>query len=115
MEPGIVTREKQVMPGATPYNMSAQNYSVAGSIIRQKGCFAFMFTNIGDVVAEVNGIIIFPNIDPITSAPLRGDSVTIGGHKEDIYKGTINLKFQSPTTGTAPLVEIVQLFYSELE
>lgn len=108
-------QEEKTLKGGRPYNMSVQTYSRPGVIQRQRGCFAFMFTNVGDVPAQVNDIRVFPNIDPVTLAILRGDSVSVGGHLLDLYKGNINLKFETPTAGVAPLVEIVQLFYTDLE
>lgn len=88
------------------WNKSVNLYSEAGSIIVVPNCFAFMFTNVGDDTAFVDGMVIFPNATPATGL---GDSRTLSGHILDIYKGTINLKFAG--VGVAPLVEIVQLFY----
>jgi hypothetical protein len=106
--------EQGAMPSARPWNMTSQQYSQPGNIARQRGCFAFMFTNIGNVPASVNGMVVYPNIDPVTTLPLRGDSVTIGAHVMDLYKGNINLKFDA-AGGTTPLVEITQLFYTDLQ
>lgn len=89
------------------WNMSVQVYSTAGNIDRAENCFGFMFTNLGDVIANVNGMVIFPNALPNA----LGDSRSVSGHLMDLYKGLINLGFQNPTAGVNPAVEIVQFFY----
>lgn len=91
------------------YNMDVQTYSESQTVTVTKGCFAFMFTNLGDRVASVNGMVIFPSATPTTSL---GDSRTISGHELDVYSGNINLAFTG--AGAAPLVEIVQLFYIDV-
>lgn len=94
---------------ARAWNMSALQYVKGDRIKVQKNCFAFMFTNIGDTVALVNDMIIFPNATPLTAV---GDSRSVAGHWLDLYKGKLLLAFQAPIGG-APKVEIVQLFYLE--
>jgi len=89
------------------WNMSVLTYDSSGQIVVTNNCFAFMFTNIGDTIARVNGMIIHPATNPATDL---GDSRTISGHLMDLFKGKINLSFQTPL-GANPLVEIVQLFY----
>ncbi len=66
-----------------------------------------MFTNIGDTIARVNGIVIFPSATPLTAL---GDSRSVGGHLMDLYMGNITLAFNTPV-GATPLVEVIQLFY----
>jgi len=95
--------------GGRPYNLIAQNYQENTYIPVSCGCFAFMFTNLGDTVATVKGMIIFPSATPTTAL---GDSRTISGHKLDIYMGTMDLSFRTPI-GLNPLVEIVQLYYTD--
>jgi len=90
------------------YNMDVQVYTQSQAVTVTRGCFAFMFTNIGDVIARVNQLIVFPSLTPATSL---GDSRTISGHLLDLYMGNIQLSFEVPTLGVAPAVEIVQLFY----
>lgn len=98
-----------VYPVAFPtraYNDSTLVYVVGGEIAKMDGLFAFMFTNLGDDTAWVNGKVIFPSATPGTAL---GDSRTISGHLGDLYKGNITLKFAG--VGVAPSVEICQLFY----
>lgn len=90
------------------WNKSVNTYSTPQQIIVVPNCYAFMFTNIGDTIAFVDGMRIFPNTNPATGL---GDSRSLSGHKLDLYKGTINLAFDVIAPGVAPLVEIVQLFY----
>lgn len=89
------------------YNMSVLEYDESAKITIVPDCFALMFTNIGDTIARVNGMVIFPSSTPATSL---GDSRSISGHKMDLFKGDIVLSFQTPV-GASPRVEIVQLFY----
>ncbi|HSC39853.1 MAG TPA: hypothetical protein VLD19_18350 [Chitinophagaceae bacterium] len=89
------------------YNIDVQVYTTNQYIPVTHNCFAFMFTNIGDTTASVKGMVIFPSATPTTAI---GDSRTISGHKLDLYKGTMDLSFRTPV-GTAPAVEVVQLFY----
>lgn len=89
------------------YNMTVQIYSQNAYVTVAKNCFAFMFTNVGDTVATVNGMVIFPSATPTTAL---GDSRTIAAHELEVYTGNINLSFRTPL-GTTPAVEIVQLFY----
>lgn len=93
--------------GKRAYNMSVQIYTVNTSIDVSKNCFAFMFTNVGDTAANVNGMVIFPSATPLTAL---GDSRTIAAHEYDIYTGNITLSFRG-IIGVLPAVEIVQLYY----
>lgn len=98
------------MQVARAYNMDVQIYTAGGRITVTKNCFAFMFTNVGDTVAFLNGMVIFPNTTPATAL---GDSRSIGAHVLDMYKGDMSLVFDAVAPGTDPKVEIVQLFYAE--
>jgi hypothetical protein len=92
------------------WNFTVVKYSQSGQIDVTPGCFAFMFTNIGDVIARVNDMVIFPSATPATAL---GDSRSLSGHVLDFFKGNIALAFEVPTAGITPNVEIVQLFYVE--
>lgn len=89
--------------------MTVQVYTGNEFITVSKGCFAFMFTNLGDTIATVQGMVIFPSATPLTSL---GDSRTIAAHELEVYTGNITLSFRAPI-GAAPAVEIVQLYYTE--
>lgn len=90
------------------YNMNVQFYRGPQSITVMRGCFAFMFTNVGDTIARVNQMIVFPSLTPLTSL---GDSRSISGHLLDLYTGNMELKFEPLPGNVNPVVEIVQLFY----
>lgn len=90
-----------------PYNMTVQVYTANQYVPVARDCFAFMFTNVGDTAATVNGMVIFPSATPLTAL---GDSRTISGHEQEIYTGNITLSFRA-VVGPAPGVEIVQLYY----
>jgi hypothetical protein len=100
---------KQLEPAmCRMYNSSTMQYSSGGQIPVQQGCFAFMFTNIGDQPATVNGMVVYPSATPTTDL---GDSRTISGHEGDLYMGNITISFDATGGGTNPRLELVQLFY----
>jgi hypothetical protein len=86
---------------------SVQIISNSGPVVRQEGCFAIMFTNIGSAICRVNNMVVFPNTNPATGL---GDSKSLGAHKNDLYTGSINVSFEN--TGVKSL-ELVQLCYSK--
>lgn len=88
------------------YNISVQVYNENAFVPVDTRCFAYMFTNVGDTTARVNGMVLFPSATPATAI---GDSRTIAAHRNELYKGNITLQFAAG--GAAPAVEIVQLFY----
>lgn len=92
------------------YNWNVQTYAGPENIDRVPTCFAIMVTNIGDTIAFVNGAIIHPNSAPATGL---GDSRSFSGHKNDLYKGNLVLKFDTIAPGTNPLVEVIQFFYAD--
>ena len=92
------------------WNFTVVKYDASQQIDVTPGCFAFMFTNLGDVIARVNDMVIFPSLTPLLAL---GDSRSLSGHLLDFYKGNISLAFEVPTAGVTPLVEIVQVFYVE--
>lgn len=99
------TGQQQV---ARTYNMTVNIYTESKSILVEQNLFAFMFTNVGDTKAFVNGMVINPSATPGSSI---GDSRSISAHQLDIYKGNITLAVLPG--GSSPMVEIVQLFYNE--
>ncbi len=99
--------EALVKHGNKSYNMTVQVYTQNEQVTVSHNCFAFMFTNVGDTAATVNGMVVFPSATPLTAL---GDSRTIAAHELDIYKGNITLSFRA-VVGPAPGVEIVQLYY----
>lgn len=109
--PALVTPEviRDVIEklGDRPYNMTVQIYTENTYIPPARNCFAFMFTNVGDTVAAIQGMVIFPSATPLTAL---GDSRTISGHWGDIYTGKMDLSFRLPL-GATPAVEVVQLYY----
>jgi hypothetical protein len=96
-----------VMNKGRVWNMTVQVYTRATSITVVRNCFAFMFTNIGDSPAYVNGMVVFPASVPNA----LGDSRSVSGHWMDLYKGKIDLSF-SPVL-VNPRCEVVQLYYHD--
>lgn len=94
-----------------PFDMTVQVYNANSYITVAPNCFAFMFTNVGDTIATVKGMVIFPSATPTTAL---GDSRSISGHKLDVYTGNMDLSFRPPL-GTTPAVEVVQLYYVDLK
>lgn len=93
---------------ARGWDQSVLIYNRSGTIPVQQGCFAFMFTNVGNDTAFVCNMVLFPSATPTTAI---GDSRTLSGHKNDLYMGNITLSFAG--VGNNPSVEIVQLYYLE--
>lgn len=102
-------RQEVNLDGSRPWNLSVVVHTKSQLVVRNENCFAFMFTNLGDTIAYVNGMIIYPSATPATAL---GDSRALSGHWLDIYKGDLNLTFAVPLNAN-PAVEIVQLFYTE--
>lgn len=92
---------------ARVWDMSVLTYSTSKRIDRIENCFAFQFTNVGDTVAYVNGMVIYPSATPGSAI---GDSRSLSGHLLDLYGGQITLAIAPG--GAAPLIEIVQLYYA---
>lgn len=90
------------------WNQNVQTYSTSQTVARMEGCFAYMFTNIGDTTVTVNGMVAYPSATPATSL---GDSRTLAAHTLDLYAGNIDISFDAIAPGTNPNVEVVQLFY----
>jgi hypothetical protein len=88
------------------WNFGSQLYQESGSIITVPNVFAIQFTNLGDDIARLTNLIIFPSLTPATAA---GDSRVISGHDLDLFKGSLYLAFAG--VGVAPLVEVTQFFY----
>jgi len=93
--------------GYQRYNNTIQSFTTSQDVIVEKLCNGFTAINYGDVIAEINGIRIFPSATPAT---VVGDSLSVGGNAGEIYKGQIILKFVQPTAGVAPRVVIVQKY-----
>lgn len=97
-------------PGDRAFNMTVDLATASKNLIVQRGCFAIMFTNRGDAIANVNGLVINPSPTPLT---VLGDSRSISGHQNNLFYGSAVLTIAPGTA--APLVEIVQLFYMDYQ
>jgi hypothetical protein len=104
----LLERLLKCVSTSRPYNLFVQIYNTPLQVPVAKGCFAYMFTNVGDTNATVNGMIVFPSATPATAL---GDSRTIAAHENEIYTGNITLAFLPTVGATQPNVEIVQLYY----
>lgn len=85
------------------YNNIVTSYTGPKSVIVNKNCIRYQFTNTGDTIARVNNMIIYPGV-PGTSL---GDSRSISAYENDFYRGNIDISFD--VGGIAPSVEIVQI------
>jgi len=92
------------------FNTTTKIVNLSGDLIREAGCNAIMFTNIGDTICRVNGMVVFPAAAPAT----LGDSRSFGGHKDEVFTGIIRVQFQQPV-GVNPLLEVVQIFYTDVK
>lgn len=87
------------------FNALVQVYRQQTEVEVQNLCNGFAARNIGDTVALVNGITLQPPPGP----GLSGESVSIDGNGDEIYRGRIQISFAG--VGINPVVEIVQKFY----
>lgn len=93
-----------VRDGHRYYNNIVNIYTASKNVEVDRKCIRYQFTNVGDTIATVNGMIIYPGV-PGTSL---GDSRSISGFENDLYRGNIEVSFIVPI-GVAPAVEIVQI------
>jgi len=84
-----------------PYNISVAIVNKSGFVPVMDNCNSWMVTNTGADIVEVNGMILYPG----TVGTNLGDSKTIGGNQNEVYKGNIIVAFR---TLVAPALEIVQ-------
>lgn len=89
------------------YNMMVITENESGFVDVPKGCNGFTFTNTGDVIAEVNGMIAYPGVIGTS----LGDSRSIGGNQDEIYLGNIKLSFTG--AGANPAVEFAFKIYAD--
>jgi hypothetical protein len=90
------------------YNITVSSYRTSQKIEVPKNCNGWTAINLGDVIAEINGIVLNAGV-PGTSA---GDAVQIGGNEGEIYADNqLRLVFVVPTAGVAPNVQIIFKFY----
>lgn len=89
------------------FNYTVNTYAQTARIEVEKYCNAITFTNTGDTIARVDGMVLYPG----TPGTSLGDSRTIGGNLGEIlHKKEIVLQFDNPA-GANPQVEIIQKFY----
>lgn len=91
------------------YNTETGIYYKSGFIDVVNNCNGYMFTNTGDTIAELNGMVIYPG-DLTPGSEALGDSRSVGGNEGELFVGTLRLIFRTPL-GANPRVEIVQKFY----
>lgn len=90
------------------FNLAVNEYYKGGDIPIQRDCNAVAIMNVGDTVAFLNGIPVFPSTAPAT---IRGDVFQFAGEELEAFEGNLTLKFQAPV-GAAPKVVIIQQFYT---
>lgn len=88
------------------YNVIVQTYTNETEVEVTRGCNAFSARNIGTDICFVNGIIL----QPAPGVGLSGESVTIEGNEDEVYKGRIQVRFAGGAL-LIPNVEIVQKFF----
>lgn len=88
------------------YNISVGTYYASQFVRVVQHCNGYMVRNIGTSTVTVQGMILYPGV-PGTSI---GDSVTIGGNRDEIYSGNIIVSFPVPAVA-GQLVEITQKYY----
>jgi len=91
------------------YNFTAIQQTKGGNIFLQRDCNSFAIINIGDTLAFLNGVPVFPSSAPAT---IRGDTFELNGEELESYEGNLTLKFNAPL-GANPKVVILQQYYTE--
>ena len=86
------------------YNISVVTVQKSGFVNIITNCNSWMVTNTGADIVDVNDMILYPG----TVGTILGDSKTIGGNKDEVYKGNIKVSFR---TLVNPALEIVQKAY----
>lgn len=89
----------------TLYNFNGQVYSQNGLVTLDLTCNGINFVNIGDTVAEVNGI----PLSPPAAGERVGDSYSVGGNRGEILQGRIMINFAT----NAGRLLVVQKYYLE--
>lgn len=88
-------------------------YAATLSIVPDPMCAGYMATNLGDTIAFINKKIINPDprnvVNPANT--FLGDSRSVMLHKNDLYRGRLDLTFDTAAPGTNPKVEITQIVY----
>ena len=93
---------------ALRYNYQVNVYTQTQRVEVVQSCNSITITNIGDTIATVDGMILYPG----TPGTSLGDSRTIGGNQAEIlHKKEIVLQFDVPV-GASPKIEIIQKFYT---
>lgn len=91
------------------FDFNVQVFTQSGFIDVLERCNSIVVTNIGDTTVRVDQAVIFPSATPLTSL---GDSVVIGGHKDEITsRQQLQLIFVAPI-GVLPQVQVIQKFYN---
>jgi hypothetical protein len=84
-----------------PYNISVAIINKSGFVPVMDNCNSWMVTNTGLDVVTVNGMVLNPGVPGVS----LGDSKTIGGNQNEVYKGNIIVAF---ATLAGPSLEVVQ-------
>lgn len=88
------------------YNTETGIYTKSGYVDVMPKCNGYTFTNLGDAIAFVNDMVVYPSSTPATAL---GDSRSVGGNEGEVYKGILRVRFD--VAGANPKLEIVQKFY----
>lgn len=85
------------------YNFSVLTYTDSTPVEVDPQCNSLNFINTGATLATVNGIPINPGIAGVSN----GESFSIGGNQDEIFKGRIDIDFPNG----AGSVTVVQKYY----
>lgn len=88
------------------YDFQVNTYQTTQRVEVTRNCNGITFTNIGDTIVTVEGMVLYPG----TVGTILGDSRTIGGNEGEIlHKKQIVVTFN--TGGANPNIEIIQKYY----
>lgn len=92
------------------FNWNSQDYTANQNFNVDEHCNAVLIINKGNTRLTVNNIILMPS--PLNVNPgdrYAGESIVLGGHIGERYKGNIIIQFDP--AGTDPFVSVGQKYY----
>lgn len=85
------------------FNFLVNNYKINSPIVIDERCNAFTIINVGTTIAFYNGI----PLNPGTPGTNNGESVSLGGHEGEIFRGRIDVSF---VTASGNVVVIQKIY-----
>ena len=98
------------LPNEIPYTFQTTYVTKTTQYIQDKYCNAIVFTNedaAGQTTVVVNGKFLLP--PPAAPAVGSGESLAIGGNKEEFFRGRVDINFNGAQQGRVSVVEKIYM------